>query len=668
MDTGGKRSAGFLHNYDVGVVNRALAGITYRLGLRSILTDTSLEHSEDSSLLSSRVFEPSVDVAYRDQIFDIETGSNGLYSKQGGGADATTFQREDLFGRVGWNPLGLPSVRLSVERIGLRGGDSNSDESETEVNVSHAFGPWRLTYAGTFDSLNDHTDDADRTIQEHIGRLDYQEDLDEKGTNLGMGVLVDRTQRHDNTAEGNGGLPALSPVAGLFAIDTTPLMGALSEIPALVDGNVTSSTGINIGSSLQGGGTDRNLGVDLGTPLELQGMRVYTDAAVSTTDVPFFQWSVYRSDDNQSWFLVTLSAAFTYNTFLRRFDISFQPTTTRFLKVVNVAVPPAANALFVTDITPLGSGRGTGSPNSSRRVDTAHATIRVFPTQDFDVTASVLVGKTTQEDFGIQTRDEDRLDLALAGHYQPHPDWDLTLSGSTDRQNDPITTDRVQNTGSGLVSFRPWTGLETSLSGSHRVEMENGELDTRTSSGGVRVGIEASPELSTSLDVTRTISRDVDAGTLTKQWSIAELLFAKLTREWQLNFDVRWDQAEVSGNTDTGSPSQYVINPELIYRPGPYLIASTDEEYRGGDGPSGWFHRFRLDWLPFPDGTVNVEINYALQAIPAPARETRQGLQTRVQWNLTERSYFEFLGTDQRTTQGSGNRVQTLQLTYNITF
>ena len=124
----------------------------------------------------------------------------------------------------------------------------------------------------------------------------------------------------------------------------------------------------------------------------------------------------------------------------------------------------------------------------------------------------------------------------------------------------------------------------------------------------------------------------------------------------------------MSGGTEPGSPSTYVIDPELIYRPGPNLIASSDEEYHGGDGPTGWFHRFRLDWLPFPDGTVNVEINYAVQAIPAPNRETRQGLQSRVQWNLTERSYFEFLGTDQRTTQGSGNHVQTLQLTYNITF
>jgi hypothetical protein len=668
LDTGGNKSAGFLHNYDVSVVNRVLAGISYRLGMRALLTDTSLENSENSNMLASKTYEPTVDVSYHDPVFDAETGGNGLYNKQGSGSDATSFTRDDVFGRLGWNPIDLPSMRLGVERIGLRGDGPDSVETETDFTATHGFGPWRATYAGTWDDLNA-DDDTGRSINENIGRLDYQQDLDDKGTNLAMGGLIDDTQRHDSSVGQTTTLPTLSPIAGLSSIDDTPLTGALTEVAALIDGNLNSSAGVNIGSSLAGGGTDRNIGVDLGTPLEVQGMHVYTDSILTTTDVSFYQWAVYRSEDNQTWFAVTGAASFTYSTSRRRFELSFDPTVARYVKVVNVEVPPTAAAVFVTEIVPLGTGRGTGSPDSSRRLQTVHVTIRFYPMSNLDVTASALAGTTTQDDFGVETRDETRTSFALAGHYTPHHDWDFDLSGSTDRENDKATTDRIRNTGSGLVSYRPWPGLETALSGSHRTETEDGHLDTRTYSGGVRVGVEVSPELSTSLDVTRTITTDASDDTKTRQWTIAELLFAKLTREWQLEFDTRVDRSDVSGESTEGtSPSQWVVNPQLIYRPGPNLIASADEEYRGGDGPNGWFHRFRLDWLPFPDGTLDVEINYTLQANPAPERDTRQGLQTRVQWNLTDRSYIEFLGTHQRSSGGNGNRVQNLQLTYNLTF
>lgn len=669
MNRNGKQAAGFVQNYDVAVQNAVPAAVDYRAGIRSVITDTSLGSEEGAGITPTQNYEPSIDVAVRNPVLTLEAGASGLFSHQEGfDQEDIDFSRASIYSRLTWNPVGLPSWRIGVEETRLRSGSQgHSDETEWDLEGNHAFGPWRFHYAGTFETLTDEGSAIDRSLVENIGRIDYQQDFDESGTNLAFGVLYDGTVRNDDIGDEATG-PPIVPVAGLFAIDSTPTSGALVDRPSLVDGDTATSAGVNIGSSLSGGGTDRNIGLDIGSARAVREMRVSTDVDVGSTDSLFYVWEVYGSDDNRNWRLLTAAAAFTYDTFLRRFEITFGPSTFRYWKVVNTGVPPTSGAIFVTELTAIGEDTGSGSTRSTRDLASANLSFRIVPFDGFDVTTTILFGTTDTKDAGRQTQDETRIFVGLSARYQPVPDWDVTLSGSRDEITDPVTTDRDLNFLSTLASYRPWEGLETSLTASHREDDEDGELDFRATSIGTRVGAELDPELSASVEVTHTDAKDPDAGNETEQWSLATLVFAKLTRELQFNFEGRRDSVDVTGNTEFASPSQVILSPELIYRPGPSVLASADLEHRSGEGENGLFQKYRLDWLPFPGGTLNVEINYAFEVAAESGSGTRHGLLARIVWNLTTRSYFELLGTDQRTTEGEGNRAQSLLLTYNFSF
>jgi hypothetical protein len=151
------------------------------------------------------------------------------------------------------------------------------------------------------------------------------------------------------------------PVAGLSTVESfpaTPLHVTLNPNAALVNGDVWTSAGVNLGTAAGVAPIAyRDLGAQLQdaiTPVSL--IHVHADKAVPPDLAALFVWDAYRSDDNVDWTPVALYGAVVFDPADFAFEIPISRTQARYLKVVTKPLPAAASSdplyreIFVTEL------------------------------------------------------------------------------------------------------------------------------------------------------------------------------------------------------------------------------------------------------------------------------------------------------------------------------
>ncbi len=145
---------------------------------------------------------------------------------------------------------------------------------------------------------------------------------------------------------------------GLYAVDATPLSGALAAMPGLIDGNMTGSVGIDIGTT---GNINRNMGLRQLVAHEAHKLRLYlsvTDSATAANMPAYvagnsFGFQVYSSADGVNWTLLPGAVA-SYDSSFSRVEFTFPEATAEYFKIVSTANPVGAAAVNVTEIEALG--------------------------------------------------------------------------------------------------------------------------------------------------------------------------------------------------------------------------------------------------------------------------------------------------------------------------
>jgi hypothetical protein len=142
-------------------------------------------------------------------------------------------------------------------------------------------------------------------------------------------------------------------VAGLSAVDDTPITDPLANNPALVDGDSTTGAGVNIGFT-PGDVRLRNVGLDFGAAVTVNRLQVSVDGfgpGVLPADITtFYTWQVWTSANNLNWSLQATVAPAVFSPLDRRFVINIAPLTTRYIKV---AVRPVPGGIIGTTNTSL---------------------------------------------------------------------------------------------------------------------------------------------------------------------------------------------------------------------------------------------------------------------------------------------------------------------------
>lgn len=296
------------------------------------------------AMLSWGIPQLNASLAYdrRQGFADIQSGQSRFTS--------TTPINEAFSGRAAWRPLDLPNVDLTFSRTHLADvARLEQDRLNDSVGLNFAYHPEQrltLTHRMAFSHPNDllqgfesneltNTFAGNWTDKFLDGRVTASVSLT-GGTRAASVVHASA----DGTVERRR-----FPMEGYSAIDTFPLQPdriTLASNPGLIDGNLTTSAGLNVGFGPSA--TNDLVGRELGAQFRpgegaVNVVFVWTDKAVPADVAGTFTWQAWQSTDNVTWTPVRLVGAVKFSLFYNRFEIRIEPTEAPYLKVVTRPLP-----------------------------------------------------------------------------------------------------------------------------------------------------------------------------------------------------------------------------------------------------------------------------------------------------------------------------------------
>lgn len=275
----------------------------------------------------------------------------------------TKTERDEITGTVGMRPPSelFPDWNLRYSHIHTRDDPKTQDEIQKLWQLDTSYTPLKdlfLNYTYIRTDTEEKFLDFDTLQQQHQGKAAYGRSfLDDR---LSMDSVYTITyDKFDLSSSGSAAQVPILRFAGLSSLDNTPDDGpALTANPALIDGNLTASAGLDIGTA---GDQSQpvNIGLDFGFEVNVDTLRVWVDRNLTASIANSFSWDIYTSPDNNdlsTWTLVATVFPADFGTLDNRFEISFPQVNTRFIKMVTDAldpVVPGAGAfpnIFVTEM------------------------------------------------------------------------------------------------------------------------------------------------------------------------------------------------------------------------------------------------------------------------------------------------------------------------------
>ncbi len=299
---------------------------------------------------------------YDHQEQEATTGGTGLQ-------DVTNALLRDAYaGSISWRPSELPSLDLRLSRTESHDrARATRDLTSDDALVSTQYQPTKdldLRYSVRASRLTDHLSDVRTSDLGNAASATWSGAyLGGRGTayvSYSVGAVETSV-----SARGSGGTVSTArlPVAGLSVVEVFPAVPTrvtLGPNSALVDGVTGASAGLNLGysgTSATGERPQRDLGAQFSDASMLVNViHVYLDRPLPDEVAAAFTWTVYRSDDNVDWTPVGGAVTALYDPLLGRFEIPFERTGARYLKVVTRPLAPSISTavqlaeIFVTEL------------------------------------------------------------------------------------------------------------------------------------------------------------------------------------------------------------------------------------------------------------------------------------------------------------------------------
>ncbi|MFQ5670094.1 MAG: hypothetical protein ACE5HD_06185 [Acidobacteriota bacterium] len=591
--------------------------LTYSIRLRYVDTDTNEDFSSLSEDGSQSLLEPTVEIDLRTPVWDLSTGFRYTEERQKSGETNNRETRGDWFSRLNWRPVGLPILSILYDTTRFRSNNDtvNMDEDRLFADASYSAGPVRLSYNLEDRGLTDHSIGFEKDSTLQVLNADYQGRSRSGKFSLGAGLLV----QDERTTEVSGSpvdvARRITATAGLFAVDTTPLLGTLPPQAGLIDGDTLAPTPVTLGGTVSGGGTQRNIGLDLDVAETIDGMEIWVEVPLPPRTVDRFSWALYVSDNNLDWSLAASAVRFTFNDIFNRFELSFSPVTFRFIKVVNTGFDPTFGPVSATEAVATSTSRLVGRSRRRDRTRNGSLTLSYTPGPRWNISSSSFFG-TDREDRPGQTTGEDRLDQSVSVFYRPAEHLSTTALVRRRLRNRTETADEDDMAVVLGVSATPYETLDLALSYERRREKEDSRPDLDVNAWHLRSGAQLLEDLNVSLDLGYSNTFDFDLGQRTRARSARLMLFTRPRPELIFSSDYLVDQVQVRGTgvAGTGRRDQTLWTNRLLFRPNAMVNLSAELRYEDFPSGSGVAKAINLDWLPFPDGAVQWSFSYLTNA------------------------------------------------------
>ena len=362
---------GLSQKYRLTLDRRFFPNLSLRAGGYFEKDDGTTETAGLKSESTATRISPFADLTFVNPLYTAGVGYTRREEKQESAGSESKDIRETYNASFSWKPVDFPTLDLRYFRTNtFDPGRVEVDRTGDAFMVSSRYAPARsleLTYSGNFNQNEDRIGGIVSKDTTHSGRVTYEDRF--LKDRVFFHANYDISTRQTKTSASRGG-EVTSPVnevrAGLFALDDTPLEGELPGAPALVDGNLTVSSGINIGFRSTSGlqeSAPRNLGLEfLRTDTRVNGLLVWVlqdPASTVTVDsvAGLFQWDVYESTNNRDWTLVQTVQSAPFGPFDKRFEVRFPSVSAQYVKVTVAPLSrspdptrPLSYDIFVTEL------------------------------------------------------------------------------------------------------------------------------------------------------------------------------------------------------------------------------------------------------------------------------------------------------------------------------
>lgn len=584
----------------------------------------------------------------------IELNLNTPLIKLGGGYRKTEIKRtltaaptekdfvDEYNANLNWRPLDFPQVSVNYTHTNFYDSAQTTDvvNDLLSTDTRYEYKDIGLQYLYTRNDTEDRKSDFNTLTQSHTGKLNYSKSFFDRRLGINADYRLNYTTT-DFSGAGSGTFP-LSRSEGLFSPDDDEGL-ALESRPALIDGNVVSSSGIDIG--LGGDETKRiSMGIDFGVPMTVDTLFVWVDRRLSATVANSFVWEVYTSPDNTDTSIWTLRAIVSpafFGSFNNRFEISFPEVQTRFIKVVTrpLAIADAPDAadfpnIFVTELEGLISVQGAADEQ--------------------------LTSIDNSFNFRARWTITPRTSLGYTFFYR-------------DSKTDPgeITRTTLSN---GLDLTHTFSQVFTGTVRVLRSDSKRGLIETTENAYSASLRATYLPTLSQTL--TLSVSRQKEDGSKARANSVFLRTNAELYSGWSAFFDAGYTWGTSFEGVDstitflragtnlvphrrftldtsyTASWSKEADEPtslrqtggvQIFFLPFDTLSLSANVSFSDEEDDSRVFQNYSVNWSPFPEGTLQLSILYN-ETLSTEGQESRS-VGPRVIWRLTQRAELTVIYT-----------------------
>ena len=599
-------SWGFTQTYNLQATKEFTSKINLAANLGINLNETN---DTKTTLLT-----PDIRLNLRNEYFDADTG----YRITEKGLDILTMvSDEDRLTTESWNANfstkseKYPKVRLRYNE------DMNYDylsvrETDTKTtnfsgSADYAFRFLNFNYDYKNDISDNYVTECTTETDTHDGRINFRKSFWKNKIATSGSYSI--TNRKTETKTGGQDVEVAekkSPSAGLYADDPPdPLNVTLTSHDSLIDGDKTTSTGIEIGLSAD---IDQNMGLNLIFATEVSKIYVYTTTPDINFNDGFYTWAVYASSDNITW--RPIYATFDYVADQKRFEISFTKTTARYFKVVNTANDDRALEATEIEAYSLTIQAAYTTDTQESTTQSAQANLRYKPTDwlsfMYDFTQNQQKETTQDQQEAEPDQEKTRRQTHNAtGRVERQLHKYLTASAQYQKRFEYDSEADVENktTDTYLMQFlsSPLTTLDTDLSLNHTVSKEGGETQSKSSSALLHIAamLREGADLDVDANITRSENAVSQSETTTN--SINSNLRLELTRMLtaEIEYGMNWTETQQSesGSDTTGQTSN--ARTTFNWRPshdfyfrGSYGIARDEQS-----GEETIQQQYNMSWL-----------------------------------------------------------------------
>lgn len=630
---------------------------------------TTVPATGPSTRFDSTVHQPRLTLDGQSDVWEAELSVDRLQSERRSSGAATELIRDSVFSRFGYQPIGLPLITIQADQI--RTSDAGSldlTDIRKILRIEHSIESFSAFYERIDRTeTNENTRDVEERIEDRLQLTgDYNNDAGTFGARLGLSW----SEQSRAVSGPQGDLGELPVASGLYALDTTPTLGALDLRGDLVDGNLSAGTGIQIGGLAAGGGTDRNLGVDQGAvPRAVDQLDLYTDVAFTAGEAREFNWSLYVSNDNLSWTRAQFSTASSYDVARQRFQIQTGGVASRYVKVVNTSYSATAPAVEVTEIRAFGREGGLEDGSTLKRTR-ADGAVSLSPSEQLRLFLEASAGSSEQALDGDPTAEEDLALLTLGANYNPLAWLSSSLRATDETYDDPLNERRERRLYSGFLGFTANPRLSFDFSASRLDEdrdglpyLSNDSLTGRSTATFVH-------DIAASLFATRSQGSDFDVDRDTDSSVAGASLHAPLRTDLECRIDheltsVRTREAGQETEVDSQRTGAGVS-----WYPTEKFSARADLDWVPKSvGDTGVSQFYQLNWLPLSDGQLQFQLAMSRRIGSALSGQS-QSTQAQVRWQLERNAYLDLtsIWSEQTDSTGETIRARAVTLTVSVDF